>query len=95
MSIATQPGFTVLAASINAPVTIYYCKAGIQTGRTIRIQQGRGKVWEASEVEIQGAWATMTHDNSKGKAKASGARCVMVLTLGCVRFPEWAEGVQS
>lgn len=29
-----------LLAAVCCPVTVYYCKAGIATGRTVRVMQG-------------------------------------------------------
>lgn len=74
-----------LIATNEAPVTVYYCKAGIQTGTTVRVAQGK-EVWHTAGVHITNATASMVHDNSKGKAKASGARCVLVLTSGEIQF---------
>lgn len=79
---------TTLVAAADSPVVIYYCKAGIQTGRTIRVMQDR-VVYETSRVTIAEAWGEMWHDNAKGKPKASGARCVLSLTVGAVTFPSY------
>jgi len=75
-------------ATAEQPVTVYYCKAGIQTGRTIRVMCG-ALIVEASGVQFAGVTATMAHDNSKGKPKASGARCVLVMTAGVVECADW------
>lgn len=77
-----------IQATQAAPVTIYYCKAGIATGRTVRVMQGK-QVWETSGVTIAWAAGSMFHDNSKGKPKASGARCVLILTGGSITFPTY------
>ena len=74
-----------LLAAVCCPVTVYYCKAGLKTGRTVRVLQGT-KVYETAGVSIYGAAASMFHDNAKGKPKASGARCVMLISDGIVRF---------
>jgi hypothetical protein len=76
-----------ITATPTSPVLVYYCKAGIQTGKTIRVLQA-GAVHETAAVEISDAWATMQHDNSSGKAKRSGARCVLILNRGTVTFTE-------
>ena len=84
-----------LTASPSEPIIVYYCKAGIQTGRTIRVLQN-GIVKETAAVEMTDAvpskafvaefHATMSHDNSTGKAKRSGARCVLTLHSGAIHF---------
>lgn len=73
----------ILRATLAHPVTIYYCKAGIQTGTTVRVLH-RGQVHACSGVLLHGAAASMTHDNSTGKPKASGARCVLTVTTGLI-----------
>ena len=78
-----------LIASPQSPVVVYYCKAGIQTGETIRILQEK-VVHKTGSVMLRGDkgmfFASMIHDNSKGKPKASGARCVLEITYGGVEF---------
>lgn len=73
-----------LTATDAAPVTIYYCKAGVATGQTVRVSQGTAAPLTCSGVRLAGALGQMVHGNSKGKAKASGARCVLTLTSGSV-----------
>lgn len=73
----------ILRATIAHSVTIYYCKAGIQTGTTVRVEH-RGQVHACRGVWMHGCNAGMFHDNSTGKAKASGARCVLTVTTGIV-----------
>jgi hypothetical protein len=73
----------ILRATIAHPVIIYYCKAGIQTGTTIRVQH-HGQVHACRGVFLHGCNAGMFHDNSTGKPKASGARCVLTVTTGIV-----------
>lgn len=75
---------TILATPTH-PVVIYYCKAGIKTGLTIRIQY-QGQVHQTADVSLLDARATMQHDNSTGPARRSGARCVLVVTQGEVRY---------
>ena len=67
------------------PATVYYCKAGIQTGETIRVLHN-GKVFNTAGVTLTNTNASMQHDNSTGKPKASGARCVLKITRGQVHF---------
>lgn len=74
-----------LVATEDCRVTIYYCKAGLGAGTPVRIEQ-RGIVYDAAKVAIREADATMWHDNSTGKAKRSGARCVLILSAGIVEF---------
>ena len=64
-----------------APVTVNYCKAGIPTGQTIRVEQS-GNVTSHSRVEFIDVTGEMVQGNAKGKAKASGARCVFLATKG-------------
>lgn len=75
----------ILTATPATPIFVYYCKAGIQTGTTIRVMQGQA-VHQTAAVEIRGADARMAHDNSTGKPKRSGARCVLILTSGTIEF---------
>ena len=69
------------------PVTIYYCKAGKKTGLTIRVEQ-MGFRFACTGVHLaadDGRFAAeMLHANSTGKAKASGATCVLKITKGAV-----------
>lgn len=80
---------SIFHASKAEPVTIYYCKANLRTGNTVRIVQGRN-VCDTSGVRFSSSLATgpfeaeMIHGNSTGKAKASGARCVLTVTRGTV-----------
>jgi hypothetical protein len=79
-------------------ITIYYCKAGIQSGRTVRVIYAPAtntseapEQWDCKGVRLTGADAEMLHDNSTGKPKKSGARCVMYVTGGEV---EVIDGVK-
>jgi hypothetical protein len=74
-----------LTASLGAPISVYYCKAGIQTGETIRVLVG-STVYQTAAVDLLDVRATMEHNNSAGRAKKSGARCVLILTAGTIRF---------
>jgi hypothetical protein len=76
-----------LNASPTTPVIIYYCKAGIPTGKTIRISQS-GKIYQCSNVALHNCDAAMHHDNATSKAKASGARCTLNVDNGEVSFHE-------
>lgn len=83
-STTSRQTFTATPAE---PVTIYYCKANLKTGNTVRIVQGRN-VADTTGVTLTpsgiGFHAEMIHGNSKGKAKASGARCVLLVTSGII-----------
>jgi hypothetical protein len=90
LSVIGQSGFQTppaptgaLAATPSDPVTIYYCKAGIATGQTVRVSQGKS-VTACSGVRLEAATGIMLHGNSTGKAKASGARCVLELVSGSI-----------
>ena len=69
------------------PVTIYYCKAGKKTGLTIRVETN-GFRFACTGVHLDASAgrfaAEMLHANSTGKAKASGATCVLKITKGAV-----------
>lgn len=70
-------------ATTSRPVTVYYCKAGVKTGETVKVEQG-GDVFTCSGVLFSGVTGEMIHNNSRGKAKASGARCVFLATSGLI-----------
>ncbi len=74
-----------LHATDQNPIAIYYCKAGIQTGTTIRVMHA-SKVYATGAVVLGNSTAEMHHDNSTGKAKKSGARCVLMVSSGTVSF---------
>jgi hypothetical protein len=84
----TIPRIT-LRATADSPITLYYCKAGIQSGQTIRVLQDK-IVHSCSGITLSSTLlggpfaAAMTHDNAKGKPKASGARCVLTINNGGV-----------
>lgn len=73
----------ILRATPAAPITIYYCKANVKTGLTVRLMQGK-QIWDCCGVLLQAAHASMIHGNSTGKPKASGAHCVLEVTTGIV-----------
>lgn len=74
-----------IIATPDSPVTIYYCKANLKTGLTVRIVQG-SRSWDTSGVTLSGDcfFAEMIHGNSTGKAKKSGARCTLIITSGMI-----------
>lgn len=76
---------TRFVATPQAPVTIYYCKANLKTGNTVRILQ-QGRQVDTTGVRIHGTFvdARMDHGNSTGKPRKSGARCVLILSRGIV-----------
>lgn len=65
------------------PVTIYYCKAGIPTGQTVRVMQDK-VVTACQGVELTRVSGRMIHGNAEGKPKASGARCVLIAESGTI-----------
>lgn len=75
-----------LYANEDAPVIVYYCKAGIPTGQTIRITQ-EAQTFQTSAVSLADCDATMHHDNATARAKRSGARCTLIITSGTITFP--------
>lgn len=80
----TPPNIT-LDATPDIPVTIYYCKAGIANGQTVRVSQF-GPALACSGVRLTHVSGEMIHGDSKGTTKASGARCVLTLTAGTVEI---------
>ena len=78
---------SIFVATPAEPVTVYYCKANLKTGNTVRVVQGRN-VCDCTGVRFSSSLASgpfdaeMIHGNSTGKAKASGARCVMIVKRG-------------
>jgi hypothetical protein len=80
---------TVFTATPAEPVTIYYCKANLKTGLTVRVVQGRN-VSDCAGVTMRSTLgsgpfeAEMIHGNSQGKAKRSGARCTLIVRRGII-----------
>lgn len=88
---------SIFRASRAEPVTVYYCKANLKTGKTVRIVQGRN-VCDCTGVRFSSSLTTgpfdaeMIHGNATGKPKASGARCVLTVRAGTViPVPETTE----
>lgn len=80
---------TTFRAAHELPVTVYYCKANLKTGNTVRIVQGHNVcdcagVTLSSELDTGPFLAEMIHGNSTGKAKTSGARCTLKVIRGIV-----------
>lgn len=75
----------VIHASHEMPVTIYYCKANVKTGKTVRICTGKTTI-DCYGARLSGGnfQAEMIHGNSTGKAKRSGARCTLIVRSGSV-----------
>jgi hypothetical protein len=73
----------LLRATPKEPITIYYCKANLKSGLTVRLIQGK-QIHDCTGVLLQAAHASMIHGNSTGKPKASGARCVLEISQGIV-----------
>jgi len=70
-------------ASERLPVVVFYCKAGLPTGETVRVAQGGTKTSHRG-VTFVNVSGEMIHGNSTGAAKASGARCVFRATAGTI-----------
>ena len=73
-----------LTATPSSPILVYYCKADLRTGQTVRISQD-GRTWKTTSVQISEAWGSMMHGNAVGRAKRSGARCVLCLNSGAIK----------
>jgi hypothetical protein len=73
----------ILRATPNNPAVVYYCKAGITSGKPVRVLHNK-HVYECHGVNMRDVECSMHYDNSTGKPKASGARCVMTVTTGLV-----------
>jgi hypothetical protein len=83
----------VFHATRDYPVTVYYCKANLKTGDTVRVIQGRN-VCDCAGVNLSSTLETgpfdadMIHGNTTGKPKASGARCALVVKQGIITIVE-------
>jgi hypothetical protein len=75
----------ILNASAAEPITIYYCKAGIKSGQVCRVQLA-GVTFACSGVKFSHAVGCMLNNNSVGRPKRSGARCVLQLSAGHVEL---------
>jgi hypothetical protein len=84
----------LLRATPAQPITVYYCKANVKTGLTVRLMQGK-QSWDCCGILLQAAHASMIHGNSTGKPKASGARCVLEITTGIVGLVHPPHGSSS
>lgn len=78
-----------IIATRKHPVTVYYCKANVKTGLTVRVMSRVSGSVDCRGVTLasrdgEAFTATMVHGNSTGPAKASGARCVLQVTSGIV-----------
>lgn len=80
---ATDPRLHVVQPTPREPATIYYCKAGLPTGHTVRVSHAR-RVTACRGVRLVNVSGEMLHGNSTGKAKSSGARCVLEITSGLI-----------
>jgi len=70
---------------VGEPITVYYCKARLSSGDPVRVYRGRGRhreVWNCTGIAMHNCSATMDLNNSATLAKASGARCVLLITSG-------------
>lgn len=73
----------ILRATPNNPAVVYYCKAGITSGKPVRVLHNK-HVYECHGVNMRDVECSMHYNNSTGKPKASGARCVMIVSTGIV-----------
>ncbi|MDG2124884.1 MAG: hypothetical protein P8J87_14370 [Verrucomicrobiales bacterium] len=79
------PEAITLTPYMGEPITVYYCKAKLATGNPVRVYRGRGRqreCWDCTGIEMSNCAATMDLNNSTTLAKASGARCVLIITSG-------------
>lgn len=71
------------------PVTVYYCKANVKTGLTVRIIQGKLE-HDCSGITMHSTLASgpfdaeMIHGNAAGRPKRSGARCTLIVRRGII-----------
>jgi len=75
-----------ITASAEHPVTVYYCKAGIPTGQTVRVSSKPAGVIACQGVKLDAVSGDMLNGNATGQAKSSGARCVLRLTSGTIHI---------
>lgn len=88
---------TNLYATPDDPVVVYYCKSRLKDGCPVCAYQGKGKarvIYDATGVDFEQhydeSWgdlhftASMDLKNSTTVAKASGARCVLIISMGKV-----------
>lgn len=79
----------ILHATRANPVTVYYCKANVKTGLTVRVVRP-GAIFDCKGVQLSSSLdngpfdAEMIHGNTTGKPKASGARCALIIHNGTV-----------
>lgn len=84
----------VLHASPEEPITLFYCKAKLKDGCPVVAYYGKGKkrrIWDAPGVRLAGCYGDMDLGNSHTVSKASGARCVLILTSGEIELKNPTE----
>lgn len=85
---ASQLQLTV--SEMDFPLIVYYCRANISTtGKTVRVVDRNvrpQRVIDCRDVRLLNSHARMADGNSRGKAKASGARCVLEVIKGTVEI---------
>ena len=86
---------TITVLPTDKPAFVYYCKAFKDTGKTVVVEysddDGKRQKINVHGVTYHGLNGDMIDGNSKGKAKASGARCVMEVRSGVIEIVESAE----
>jgi len=75
----------LIIATPDRPVTIYYCKANLKTGLTVRVVTPDAS-YDCRGARLHRVGAEIIHGNSTGKPKASGARCVLTATSGTIEL---------
>lgn len=77
----------IIVSRDQKPVIVYYCKANLKTNNPIRIidpNYSPQMIIDCNDIRLQDAKCNMSLDNSTGKAKASGARCVLYVESGTI-----------
>lgn len=80
---------TIVVKDGQKPLVIYYCKANLKNGNTVRVVNKNftpHQITDCKGVGLVTVQATMIHENSTGKAKASGAKCVLEVSSGIVHI---------
>jgi hypothetical protein len=75
--------------STDQPAMIWYCKAFLKDGQTIvidYIMNGQKYRVRTDDWESDGASLRMNMNNTKGKAKAAGAKCALLVKSGTIQL---------
>lgn len=76
---------TIWTASVEHPVYLFYCKANICSGDTVVVMQDNQKHY-CKGVSFHDLHGSFEHQNSVGKAKASGTRNCLKIVSGTVEL---------